>query len=85
MTAWVVGIGIGLAVVGFAADRLALWMESKGWIYWRRSERRGSASLGMLETIYQPSMVYTFEEETRQLTEAEQDESGEGHPRPPEF
>jgi hypothetical protein len=53
-------------------------MESKGWIYWRRSERRGSASLGLLETIYQPSITHVFEEETREQTESDQDESGEG-------
>ena len=71
-------IVIGVAIVGLSIDRLALWMESKGWIYWRRSERRGSASLGLLETIYQPSMTHVFEEETREQTEADQDESGEG-------
>jgi hypothetical protein len=70
-------IVVGVVIVGFLIDRLALWMESRGWIYWRRSERRGSASLGLLETIYQPSMTHVFEEETREQTEADQDESGE--------
>jgi hypothetical protein len=71
-------IVVGVVIVGFLIDRLALWMESRGCIYWRRSERRGSASLGLLETIYQPSMTHVFEEETREHTEADQDESGEG-------
>jgi len=52
-------------------------MESKGWIYWRRSERRGSASLWLVEEIYQPSMTHVREEEVRERTEADQDESGE--------
>ena len=69
---------VGVGIVGVLIDRLALSMESKGWIYWRRSERRGSASLGLLETIYQPSITHVFEEETREQTESDQDESGEG-------
>ncbi len=36
----VLAIAIGL----FALDRLALWAEARGWIYWRRSTRRGSAA-----------------------------------------
>jgi hypothetical protein len=77
VTTWIVGALIVVLVGGFLLDRLALWMESQGWIYWRRSKRRGGGSLGYLEAIYQPSMTYVFEEETRLQTEAEQDESGE--------
>lgn len=69
---------LGVAAALVALDRLALWAESRGWLYWRRSERRGGGSLGLLEEIYQPSMIHVFEEETRLQTEAEQDESGEG-------
>jgi hypothetical protein len=25
----------------FALDRLFLWMERRGWVYWRKSKRRG--------------------------------------------
>lgn len=69
---------LGVAAALVALDRLALWAESRGWLYWRRSERRGGGSLGLLEEIYQPSMSHVFEEKTRLQTEAEQDESGEG-------
>ncbi len=74
---WIVAIVIGIVAIGFLLDQLALWMERKGWLYWRKSERRGGGSLGLLEVIYQPSMTHVFEEETRQMTEADQDESGE--------
>lgn len=74
---WIVGVVAALVVAGFAVDRLGLWMESKGWIYWRRTERRGSASLWMVEEIYQPSMTHVRQEEVRERTEADQDESGE--------
>ncbi|CAM5471127.1 hypothetical protein GCM10010329_31120 [Streptomyces spiroverticillatus] len=43
-TAWQV---IGLAVLAgaiFLADRVLLWMESRGWIYWRR--RKGLTAMG---------------------------------------
>jgi hypothetical protein len=33
----------GAAIALFLVDRLALWAESHGWIYWRRSKRTGSA------------------------------------------
>lgn len=36
-------ITAGLATL-FALDRLGLWMEAKGWLYYRRSKHRGSAS-----------------------------------------
>lgn len=74
---WVVAIVAGIGTIGFLLDQLALWMERKGWLYWRRSGRRGGGSLGFLEAIYQPSITHVFEEENRQRTEADQDESGE--------
>ena len=30
---WVVGLAVGL----FVLDRALLWMESRGWIYYRRT------------------------------------------------
>ncbi len=74
---WIVAAVLGVGLVGFAADQLALWMERRGWLYWRRSGRPRGGSLGILETIYQPSMSHVFEQETRQRTEADQDDSGE--------
>ncbi|MFJ6700702.1 hypothetical protein ACIQM4_32290 [Streptomyces sp. NPDC091272] len=44
-TVWQVVGGFGaLAVVGFLADRVLLWAERRGWIYWRR--RKGLTSVG---------------------------------------
>lgn len=74
--AWIIGVAAIVAM--FAVDRLALWAERRGWIYWRRTKRRGTGSLGYLEPIFQPSISHVVEEETRQHTEAAQDESGEG-------
>mgnify|MGYP000957995088 CR=1 FL=1 len=43
-----------------AADRLCLWMESRGWIYWRRRkpDPRG-AVLGAVEDVFNPAHVHT--------------------------
>jgi hypothetical protein len=74
---WIIGGIAALALLGLVIDRIALWAEAKGWIYWRRTQRRGTGSLGYLEPIFQPSITHVVEEETRQHTEAEQDQSGE--------
>ncbi|TDC19662.1 hypothetical protein E1265_23540 [Streptomyces sp. 8K308] len=33
----------------FLADRLLLWMESRGWIYWRRHKRLSAVGAGFLQ------------------------------------
>jgi hypothetical protein len=78
VTVVLVVVGVGAAL--FLLDRLALWMEGRGWLYWRHRRGSGAGSLGLLETIYQPSMVHVIEEESRQRTEADQDASGEPLP-----
>ena len=42
-----------------AADRLCLWMEGRGWIYWRRRkpDPRGAA-LGAVEEVFSPAHVH---------------------------
>jgi len=36
---WIIGVLAAL----FALDRLFLWMEAKGWIYWRKKKSSSSA------------------------------------------
>jgi len=38
---WGLGIVVGLLVL----DRLLLWFESRGWLYYRRTKKRGGGSL----------------------------------------
>lgn len=40
-----------MIVALIAIDRLGLWAESKGWIYWRRTKRRGSAMSAILSDL----------------------------------
>lgn len=58
--AWILGI-IGII---FMLDRLATWMESQGWIYWRKSKgvttRMGNAFLGIHE-MFDPGKKYVIE------------------------
>jgi hypothetical protein len=37
---WIAGVTIGL----FALDRLFLWMEARGWIYWRKVKSKSGAN-----------------------------------------
>ena len=74
---WIIGGIVATVLLALAVDQLALWAERRGWIYWRRTERRVSGSLGYLEPIFQPSITHVVDEETRERTEADQDQSGE--------
>ena len=54
-----------VATTMYALHRLALWMEDRGWIYYRK--RRGSSGvLGAafleLQSIYEPGRRYVLEE-----------------------
>jgi hypothetical protein len=45
-TVWQVAVGVpGMALVVFLADRTLLWMEARGWIYWRK--RKGLSAMGV--------------------------------------
>ena len=54
-----------VAVALLALDRLALWMESRGWIYWRRRRpERGGATAGLLtefQKIVEPEVRHVIE------------------------
>ncbi len=53
----------------------------RGWVYNRHNPRtRGMGSLGLLETIYQPSIEHVIEERSSQRSRGSRDESGD----PPE-
>lgn len=55
---WIVGIVAAL----FAIDRLLLWMEAKGWIYWRKVKSKGGAGSAFLgvESITNPNAEHIF-------------------------
>jgi hypothetical protein len=74
---WVAGVALAF----FAIDRLALWAESRGWIYWRRTKHRGSAMSGVLSelnVIGNPSAEHVIV--AKDAKKFEEKENGDGEP-----
>jgi hypothetical protein len=68
---WIVGTVVGL----FVLDRALLWMESRGWIYYRRTRPgRGAATYHLLEwnAVLDPTMRQVQEERIRERREEEE-------------
>ncbi|KUO11840.1 hypothetical protein [Streptomyces sp. DSM 15324] len=51
-TLWqIAGAVGGLGTVLFLADRVLLWMEARGWIYWRKQKGLSSIGVDFLQGI----------------------------------
>jgi hypothetical protein len=70
-----------IAVAAFVLDRIALWAENNGWIYWRR-RRASTTSIGAilsdLNTVTNPSAQHVVE--AKQAKKLEERDNGD----PPE-
>ncbi len=69
-----------LVVLGalLALDRLLLWLESRGWLYYRRNKpRRGAATYHLMEihTTFEPGFQEVMEAKVHE--EQSEDESGD--------
>jgi len=54
------------------------WAGERGWVYNRHNPRpRGVGSLGLLESIYRPSIEHVIEERSSEKARGSQEESGE--------
>lgn len=62
----------------FLVHRLALFAESRGWIFYKTRPPR-VRMLGFLEELVDPRVEYMVEEETSQTIRADQSEQGEGY------
>lgn len=70
--------GIALIATIFLVDRLLLWLESRGWLYYRRTRGRGGGALYHtleLHSVFDPSIEEVIE--IMYHEEQDQDESGE--------
>lgn len=70
----------------YGLHRLALWMERRGWIYYKTSgtsSTRTNAFLA-LQSLIEPSKQYVLEERIRQQDELDQDQSGDPPATDPE-
>ncbi len=68
-----VGVGLGL----FLLDRLGLWAESRGWIYWRRRRRSGSSGADLfldLNVLVDPGARHIIEVKQAEPMEAKTDD-----------
>jgi len=72
---------IALAIAAFLFDRVALWAEDNGWIYWRR-RKASTTSIGAilsdLNTVTNPSAQHVVE--AKQAKKLEERDNGD----PPE-
>ena len=71
---WGLGIAVGLLLL----DRLLLWFESKGWLFYRRTKNRGGGSLYhvlQMHSVFDPSVQEIIE--VKYGEEQTQDESGD--------
>ena len=63
-----------------AVDQLFLWMERRGWIYWRRRKRDPrDALLGLIDNVFNPAHEHVVEQQETQERLA--DIQGEAAPR----
>lgn len=78
MLYWIIGL-IGGVITLYALHRLGLWMDKKGWFYYRTSSKSGSttaavgAALQSVQSIYEPEVRYELEERQEQIEQDDGD------------
>jgi hypothetical protein len=73
--------GAIIALIGL--DRLLLWMESKGWIYWRKVKPKGgglSAGLTAMHQLVEPDVRHVREDRERRTVIHSADSSAADQP-----
>ena len=68
---------VGVAALLIVLHLLAVYAESRGWIYYRVRPPR-VRMLGLLEELVEPEIRYMIEEQSSEAIRADQDESGQG-------
>ena len=68
---------VGVAALLIVLHLLAVYAESRGWIYYRVRPPR-VRMLGLLEELVEPEIQYMIEEQSSEAIRADQDESGQG-------
>ncbi len=79
---WIAGVILGL----FALDRLSLWAEARGWIYYRRRKRDVSAGGGVLDvmSVIDPGARYAAEVREQRHAEEDKDDGDDDGQRKPD-
>ena len=72
-----IAVVAALAAGGVCLDRLGLWLEDRGWLYYRNSGHTWNTSIGNglqeLQKIVEPKMEYPLAEEVRTIIHEEAD------------
>jgi len=72
---WSILVGVAL----FLLDRVLLWVEERGWIYYRKSKKSGGPGVGdaflEVQKLLEPTRKYTLE--ARQEDKKKQSETGD--------
>lgn len=68
---------VGLVIAVYGLHRLALYGESRGWIFYKTRPPR-VRTLGLLEELVEPEVEYMVEEQSAEAILAERDDTGEG-------
>jgi hypothetical protein len=81
---WVIWI-VGIVAALFALDRLCLWMEAKGWLYYRKVKRKSSAA-GILigGNVFDPGAGHILEAQQERAGEEDEDDGDDESKRSPE-
>lgn len=69
---------VAIAVALYGLHRLALFAESRGWIFYRTRPPR-VRMLGLLEELVDPRSEYLIEEQSSEEIRADIAESGDGY------
>lgn len=77
---WVL-LGVGVIAVLYGLHRLALYAESRGWIFYKTRPPR-VRMLGLLEELADPRAEYQIEEEASEAIRADQSEYGDDDDEP---
>jgi len=70
-------ITAGVLVGAFLLDRLGLWMEARGWIYWRKVKPKGgglAAGLSAFRELVEPQVRHVAEDRERRRIEIRRDD-----------
>jgi hypothetical protein len=66
-----------LFILGVAWAMNSRWAGERGWVFNRYNPRtRGPGSLGLLETLFEPSIEHVVEERSSERARGTQDQSG---------
>jgi hypothetical protein len=74
---------VGVACTAYGVHRVAVWMEDRGWIFYRTKRMpRGAGGMAAMEVaaMLEPEIEHVIEEIRSEKLISEQDETGDVYP-----